>query len=425
MGTSQSLLRSKVRRRTVTTGNAAVNALRRYCDDNDLIFQAEPREDFGIDCYVEVGLDGSPTNFLIGVQCKGGRSYRRNLSDGRFAVRVRPSDAAYWLAANYPVFFVYHDPDEDRLYFKHIQSVFGSVNGITGVKRLIFDRTDDAHPTALADAARRIAVQTPSVVDRLEVAGAVPVLSTGLVNTPLTGLSSNRRLLRFADLLEPSCLRPHLEIGSVAGFSDDDRWVVMLHESYVGLKCVEVRAQFLDTSNWLTLTLPVFLEADYDEYGEELPPKLHRKRMAAIQAQIRRFLVRPPGVAWTFQSSDGQARADLHLAFATQRFHFAMSRFHGRDTLTLENRRYTPPRRAALFVAPVITSAYFGESLDQVDAAMRFQLICEIALSRSGQRLVVGVMTNPDNACWGSPVIRHVHVLREELRRLCIESLLA
>ena len=111
----------KRRLRTMKTANAGIATIHDFCDRRDLIFRAEPREDYGIDCYVEIADGERPLGFYLGVQSKSGPLYIASEDTQSLDVRVDKDDLAYWIGWNVPVFFAHYLPGADALHMVHVQ----------------------------------------------------------------------------------------------------------------------------------------------------------------------------------------------------------------------------------------------------------------------------------------------------------------
>ena len=209
----------KTRTASIKTSNLGIIAIQEYCAKTNLIFQGEPREDYGVDCYIEVELETGPSNFLIGVQCRSGPSYRHDCADGSFVIYVSTDDVAYWLAANIPVLFVYYDANERLLYWHHVQAAaefFGSVNEI---KHLSFNSMDSVQNKPLGEYARRLVYVTPTVTDRMAIFSAA---MNCVVDGQLFPIRPSTYPVR-TELVEKELL----SYSTVIGYSLDDRWILI------------------------------------------------------------------------------------------------------------------------------------------------------------------------------------------------------
>ncbi|KAA0260984.1 MAG: DUF4365 domain-containing protein, partial [Chloroflexi bacterium] len=76
------------------------------------------KDDIGIDGEIEIlqpkpdGKGAIPTNKIIKVQAKSGKSYvKYDTADG-FQVPVDKDDLEYWAKSNYPIIFIIYHPDD-------------------------------------------------------------------------------------------------------------------------------------------------------------------------------------------------------------------------------------------------------------------------------------------------------------------------
>lgn len=129
------------------------------------------KDDIGIDGEIEVlepkpdGKGAIPTNKIIKVQAKSGKSYIKYDSPDSFQVPVDKDDLEYWANSNYPIIFVIYHPEDDRLYWKDIK---GYVKSTTDVFlqpiKFVFDKNQDVFPPSSNDRIFEIAdVSTPRV----------------------------------------------------------------------------------------------------------------------------------------------------------------------------------------------------------------------------------------------------------------------
>ena len=244
--------------------------LREYCCEHGLIFQGEPSEDCGVDCYIEVATNGSPHNFIVGVQCKTGQSYRRTSKEG-VRVSVRQVDVDYWLAANYPLVLAYWDDIEGRGYFKHIQDHIEKTlsKRSHAIQDITFFDADRFDGDQLASYVRNLVVQTPSASSRLAVlrGGASMLTESGKISlTKVRGCS-----------FDPSALLDQWRVAwqdagspaQVLAFSNDDRWVMEMYRRPLGMTGVDdVTVVLRDLVFFRAVTLNLYTYEDFVKDGE-------------------------------------------------------------------------------------------------------------------------------------------------------------
>ncbi len=108
------------------------------------LWRPTPNDDHGIDGEVEIVIGDTPTDQLIKVQCKSGRSYIHNARFGRFDYYASEPDLKYWNGCNVPVILVIHDPDVGKLYWRHVQAYIRSNPSVWSKPHAIrfFSRSD-------------------------------------------------------------------------------------------------------------------------------------------------------------------------------------------------------------------------------------------------------------------------------------------
>lgn len=129
------------------------------------------KDDIGIDGEIEVlepkpdGKGAVPTNKIIKVQAKSGKSYIKYDSPDGFQVPVDKDDLEYWANSNYPIIFVIYHPEDDLLYWKDIKEYVKSTPDIfLQPIKFVFDKQADIFPPSSNDRIFEIAdVSTPRV----------------------------------------------------------------------------------------------------------------------------------------------------------------------------------------------------------------------------------------------------------------------
>jgi hypothetical protein len=129
------------------------------------------KDDIGIDGEIEVlepkpdGKGAIPTNKIIKVQAKSGKSYIKFNSPDGFQVPVDKDDLDYWAKSNYPIIFIVYHPEDDQLYWKDIKGYVKSTPDIFQAPiKFIFDKRVDIFPPQNNDRIFEIAqVSTPRV----------------------------------------------------------------------------------------------------------------------------------------------------------------------------------------------------------------------------------------------------------------------
>jgi hypothetical protein len=437
-----------MKKRTVQnrTGNAGIVAILQYCQRNRLIFQAEPREDFGIDCYIELEYEELAQNFIIGIQSKAGPSYKKKITDQGFSVYLSKEDISYWLAANYPVFFVYYDIENDKLYFKHVQAEFHHYNDISKCNQFSFSESDSADNGELANYARELLQKTPNLLNRLEVTRTkFPVLMINDIACDLSSLvAKDQGLLELSSHFpETTRFPPEFPWWSgykrVIGYSKDGRWICEFNTNDVDgpTHKRDTGITFLDTSSWASLSLPLlecnkceksgYVETTVCDCQVRLSKQVHR-----IQQVIQELNILPARQVCKVQNLYGVDRPNLDLAliFGRERFDLELAKHNGRDALLLNNKVYWPQRSIPIVIERVKPAPLFlseegsGEiEIFAVPLARRFECITEVALSNDGEWIAFSVTTNADHDCLGFPWTHLLHLRIRDVRDLCLKAL--
>jgi hypothetical protein len=432
----------KRRSRSAPTGNAGVTALREYCDRHELIFQAEPREDFGIDCYLEVEAAECPQNFIVGMQVKSGPSHRYNRNDGSFTIGVKPDDVAYWLAANYPVLLVYRH-ERGELFFRHVQAAFEEEATISTCTSLRFSEADAAEG-ALAEYVRDLARSTPSVLNRFRVLSEPASLHIGtddvrmtVLGDPVTTLSFDK--YRCSSISE---LRDRFQLfDRVLGYSLDDQWVCELRCPDGGQgDGFEAAVAFVNLDTNAAHELRLFTQEQTEMAFIHEGAFDWRMLDAAIDRlnKLAAILKIAPARALYdayHATLEPHLRAPIHLAFGAEEIFSLTTGSHlGRDSLLLSAQQYRPVRTAHLLVERT-PHAYLlmldevtpstVDDLVQMTVPLTYDYVCGVTRSHSGSRITFAVMTQTSHDCWGTRSVHLTHFTIAHLRRLCADALRA
>jgi len=435
----------KQRIRATRVGNSGITAVRAYCDQHGLIFQAEPREDFGIDCYIEVELASQPQNFLIGLQVKSGPSHRYDLKENAFAIRVRQDDAYYWLAANYPVFLVYFDLQEQQLYFRHVQAGFGDAASLAECKSLGFSYENLAEPGRMAEYARTLAKATPSMLNRFRVLSEEARFSIGRSSValePLEQVAFDGECLNF-DIFRPSDTGnerlSYPMYPRTLGYSLDERWVCESNIPDPGSRgSYDVSISFIDLHNYASVEISLISADEYDEACDpsghfdwsQYERTLDRADQLAKLLDIRRARI-------LFDAYDefprAEVRQELRLSFGDEEFLLTVGGHDGRHTLELVAERFHPPRSAHLLLERVPLAHIFvpdaplrsRDDLFQMTHPPQFEFVAGVASSLAGGVASFAVMTNDTHGCWGTRTVHLAHLSLAEIRRACAAALRA
>jgi hypothetical protein len=426
----------KKRLRSAITGNAGVTAVQAYCNRHGLIFQAEPREDFGIDCYIEVEDAPYPQNFLVGLQVKSGRSHRYDRRDGTFSVHVDHDDARYWLAANYPVLFVYLHDGEDALYFRHVQAAFEDEQSLARCTSLVFSEADRAAEGRMAEYVRALARATPSTLSRFRVLSEPAVLTVGseravLGPVPLEDTFSFDRF-RASDAHTPWRLFPRYV--RALGYSADERWVCELRVPDGGPSGrLSAEIAIVDLAANASLVVPLFTtEEDGVMTMTEIDWVEYDRKIDHLNALAERLKIRPARVLYDgYDAFQSESRPRVSLSFGEEEFVLGIAAHEGRDTLAMTAVHYRPPRTAHLLIERAPSAFLFvsedvprtANELVPIERPQRFEYVAGVVASQGGGRLTIAVMTVDTHGCWGTRAVHLVHLGMDELRRTCADSL--
>jgi len=391
------------------------------------MFQAEPDEDLGVDCYLEVADAGFGTNFVVAAQVKSGPSYRRNITQSSFDVYADKRDVYYWLGSNIPVFFLYHDQPTGAVFWRHVQTAFDEAADPEATRKLDFRCSEGilSDNPALANYVRELRNATPTALSRIEVVRANSCnFSVDNVLVSPSDVATHvviSKIIKHGDRSDSG-----LEYGgmsTVLGYGDNGRWVAVLDVAAVGQKCVDAWVRITDLSCWFELSFPVSTEQDFDS-NVTITSALLDARLRAIQEALDKFEIRTPqellGAA-EIPANDVNQR--LRIAFGSQTFCINLSHMAGRDALILTNSQYRPPRGAVLMVEDIRRAPYLGVELEKVISTKRYMSIYQVAVDRGRNVVTFGLRTNSEHACWGEPTFRHKHFQISELKRLCIDAL--
>jgi hypothetical protein len=114
------------------------------------IFREITKDDFGIDGEIEIvvpKLDGKgyeATGGIIKVQAKSGMSYVKGDSESSFYSPVKKEDLELWYKANFPTIYIVYHTEDDKLYWKEIQSyVKNTANVWAAPFKVVFDKKYD------------------------------------------------------------------------------------------------------------------------------------------------------------------------------------------------------------------------------------------------------------------------------------------
>lgn len=114
------------------------------------IWREQEKDDIGIDGEIELcrsrddgeGMVG--TGKIIKVQSKSGSRYVIRDSDNVFASPVEEKDLLYWRDLNVPAIYIVYHPDDDCLYWKHIQAhLKENPEALVAPHRILFDKPLD------------------------------------------------------------------------------------------------------------------------------------------------------------------------------------------------------------------------------------------------------------------------------------------
>ncbi|NOJ81165.1 DUF4365 domain-containing protein [Myxococcus xanthus] len=429
----------KQRTASRVTGNLGVDAVRNFCERYGFIFQAEPREDYGIDCYIEIATSSQPLNFIIGVQIKSGDSYFRGEDEHGFYVPVSEDDIAYWLASNIPVIFACYRSGDDELYLKHIQA-YAADKAVqpSSIKRIEFNKIHDRAGPQLEAYLNNLVAATPSELDRLEVAAAqAPVFVTPSRRTTLVPGTFAQghpeaplkldEIVRVADrtvILDP------LGDGNsrVLGFSADSTWTLVLSVQHLGSMCLHQELKFINRILGQELSLPLWTKEDF-EAGNELPlPDELGRRLEHAQHYVDKLeIVSGIEAHREYRHLESAGQPLLALEFGKICFNVDIRDANGRRALMLRTSTFRPAREAAILIerlslgkmgpwAPSDEPEFFTQ-------AKGFQSICEVTLHPRGDLVAFGVMTNAEHGCWGNNDVHHVFLAIKDLRELCVGAM--
>lgn len=418
----------KTRRKNVVTGNKCVNKVRNYCDEHNLIFQAEPREDFGVDCYIEIEIEGVPTNFIVGLQCKSGQSYKTNETHDSFDIYLSADDKAYWLGANFPILFVYFDDQNESLYYQHIQSIFQDISDYNSLKKLHFTNEHKTDHDELSEFLKFLSIKTPNHLDRMNIA------CTKEIQWFINHKRANKELQSIPKLSNLVCIEKKMDCGlsypwlsMILGYSHDDNWVCILESQQLGQKCSNVNGLLLNLNSWVVKKQEIFTEAEYDFYVDNqtsIPENIIHSRLNEFQKNMKELDIQPVNLIYERKNYFHDAQDDdISLLMNTIKYSLKIRKHRGFEELNLFTNNFVPEKKANLLfrpTRPALCHADF-ESFEEVKYIDKIQKIYE---SLSGNLISVALVTNPENGCWGSNDIHFAHFYKNEIINLCVQSLM-
>lgn len=427
--------KAKKRRGGAKVERAGVLAVERFCHDHDLIYQGAPREDHGVDCLIETTDGCRPTGFLVAGQIKSGASYRRDTKAGGFAVRTDPVDVAYWVAANVPVLFFYNDP-RDGLFVRHVQAYLASVNQHPAECRSIPFSDANLAGSEMAEYIKRLATQTPTYANRIEVLGT---------DRPAIILRGNRLDLSDAEALRGS-LRPVAAIraavhrvdgldtgwsvdleGQVLGFSAKGEWLAYVRsiEAPWGMDC---RVCFRHLTELTEFDLPVLTEEDYHS-ETDLPDDQIESRLVAIEEALTGLSISPALVLevdvdplWDDKASE------VFVDFGGLPFKLGTEPDGWVGGLTLSCEMFLPARKVRLLGELITPALCFAEdalagNFESEAVPKTYERIKAIAVDEHVETVAFILATNEENSCWGTIDEQVVTVKVSDLRAAIVDAL--
>jgi hypothetical protein len=422
----------KKRTENTKTGNLCVDKVRDYCARFDLIFQAEPREDFGIDCYIEleeqIEGQGYATNFIVGIQCKSGQSYKKNIKENSFDISLNENDKNYWLSANFPVFYVYFDNSNDKLYFKHIQSIFHSEKDIQNIKELNFSNDDLVDEDNLQLILLNLRDQTPNYIDRINLASTKEIIwyvNDKIVQQQEPINPDINELVYIDETCDCSIRYPYLS--QLIGYSSSDEWVCILEIQALGQKCGNVNGTLLNLKNWKAKKHSIFTEKDYDYFMEtdtRISEEVLLNRLEEFKKDMATLQIEPYHLIHSLTKPVYEEDSDLaQMMFKNIKYSLDIRKNRGIEELTLEANRFHPKRSASLLYRQT-NPALCHDGFDTFAEVKYINKIEKIHQSQSGNIITFALITNPENGCWGSNDIHFSHFYKEEILDKCLQSLM-
>jgi hypothetical protein len=126
------------------------------------------KDDFGIDGEIEIlspkpdGKGYHVTGSVIKVQAKSGMSYIVQNSSSHFSAKSSKDDFDLWFRANFPTLFIIYHPEDDKLYWKEMQSYLKKTIEVWRPPfKITFDKQVDVFDNSCLDKMRAIADVSP------------------------------------------------------------------------------------------------------------------------------------------------------------------------------------------------------------------------------------------------------------------------
>lgn len=114
------------------------------------IFREISKDDFGIDGEIEIVIpkpDGKgyqTTGGILKVQAKSGMTYVKQDTESSFSSPVSKDDLELWYNSYYPTLYIVYHPEDDKLYWKEIQSyVKNTPNVWQPPHKIVFNKAVD------------------------------------------------------------------------------------------------------------------------------------------------------------------------------------------------------------------------------------------------------------------------------------------
>jgi hypothetical protein len=131
------------------------------------IFREITKDDFGIDGEIEIvvpkpdGKGYEATGGIIKVQAKSGMKYVKGDSEIGFYSPVKKEDLESWYNANFPTMYIVYHPEENKLYWKEIQSYVKNTPNVWAAPfKITFDKRQDEFTPNCFESVRILAPAT-------------------------------------------------------------------------------------------------------------------------------------------------------------------------------------------------------------------------------------------------------------------------
>lgn len=400
-----------------------MNAIRTWCTRNDLIFIAEPREDHGIDAYIElVRKPDHPTGFVVAAQVKSGMSHIEWEDARHLRMRLVQRDVHYWLGANMPVFVVLHLESRGQTYAKLLDEELQPMR-TRATTCICFDKGSDLLCSEFAERLRVLAAQSPNRLHRAAVLGdPVVAVKPGPSWSPAAAPNQENDWLAGA-IVEGTRL---VGVTTDGGHAMEIRWRPL------GQKCDTFSMVLHDVARCTEREAPLFTEHDFDSDCD--PNIFPAARLATCREVYARYGMVPPHAAFEragVVQHDETLPRHCDVVFVCGGIEFELSIQHRSRLSGLAVRPLGfQLHREHWLLRDVYRPALVGiddEDIEKPQALVHLQrLYCVPASGEPSDDtgwLGLTLVYNAEHMCWGNTQEVLVFISFDTIREACLATL--